>query len=125
MYFPIPALQVRVLNLAEPHQKWSVATDAYHGVLRLNLYEWDGTPVNPMYIAYNPPVMLPTQTMNPTAAASTATAAAKAKRGVFGSNPMNQEKLRTPRSDRNWIDAGTIWWIGVGMTVVGGTAYLL
>ena len=48
---------------------------------RLDLYQFDGAPLNPMFLAYDPPQMLPTITMNPTAAAPSATAKAKAKRG--------------------------------------------
>jgi hypothetical protein len=33
---------------------------------RLDLYKFDGSPMNPMFLAYNPPQMLPTITMNPT-----------------------------------------------------------
>ncbi len=47
-------------------KKWKVSEDAYKKVKRLDLEDWDGTPVQPLYLAYRPPMMLPTQTMNPT-----------------------------------------------------------
>lgn len=52
--------------------KWFLMEfDDYHGCDKLTLYEFDGSPMQPMYIAYKPPVMLPTQVLNPTAAADT------------------------------------------------------
>lgn len=48
--------------------KWFlVEFDEYHGCDKLTLYAFDGSPMQPMYIAYKPPVMLPTQVLNPTA----------------------------------------------------------
>jgi hypothetical protein len=46
---------------------YETLTDGFHNVPRLNLFEFDGTPIQPLYQAYDPPQMLPTQTLNPTA----------------------------------------------------------
>lgn len=103
---------------------------------RLDLYQFDGTKMNPMFLAYKPPQMLPTVTMNPTAAAT----AAKAKRSA-GAEPRG-EQLDIPlninakhikrdgsaletRSLLQRIDLTMIWWSGVGMMLFGGVAYLL
>jgi hypothetical protein len=120
-------------NQSETFQKYQVSKDAYHGVTRLDLYKFDGSPMNPMYIAYSPPVMLPTQTMNPTATASGAAGtSAAAKRDVDGEElevPLNKDaqhiKRENQRPQRDWLDANLVWWIGLGMTVFGGAAYLL
>ncbi len=84
--------------------------------------------MNPMYIAYSPPMMLPTVTMNPTTAAS-ASPTSKAKRDyVEGMElPLNKDAKHIKRSiERSpTIDVNIIWWMGVGMTVFGGAAYLL
>jgi len=119
-------------NQSESMSKFQVSTDAYYGVKRLDLYQFDGTPVNPMYLAASPPVMLPTQTLNPTSAAASATAKAKAKRDfVDGFEvPLNKDakhiKRTTVEGKRSlWLDVGVVWWLGVGMTVLGGAAYLL
>lgn len=87
------------------------------------MYQFDGSPLNPMYIAYSPPQMLPTQTLNPTAATSTggakSTGGSKAKRSEF-KEPMNKRammKINDPRGADKW------WWIGVGMTAMGGVGY--
>ena len=84
-------------------QKYVVYTDPYYGVTRLDLYEFDGSPMNPMYIAYSPPLMLPTQTMNPT---TTATGAAEttgaSKRSVDAEElvlPLNKDA-----TDRCYLD---------------------
>ena len=86
--------------------------------------------MNPMYIAYSPPLMLPTQTMNPTATSSGAAATTKAsKRGMDKEElvlPLNKDSKHIKRdTDGKPLDANLIWWIGLGMTVFGGAAYLL
>src|SRR5271167_591766 len=112
-------------NQTETFQKYQVYKDAYHGVMRLDLYTFDGSPMNPMYIAFSPPLMLPTQTMNPTATATGATAASgAAKRDVDGEElevPFNKNAKHIRRENqRDWLDATWVWWVGLGMTVFGG-----
>jgi hypothetical protein len=111
-------------------QKYAVYTDPYYGVTRLDLYEFDGSPMNPMYIAYSPPLMLPTQTMNPTTTASGAAVTTGAsKRSVDAEElvlPLNKDAKHIKRdTDSKPIDATWIWWTGIAMTVFGGAAYLL
>jgi hypothetical protein len=96
---------------------------------RLDLYQFDGSPMNPMFLAYSPPVMLPTQTMNPTATATAAGATGKVKRGQeqFVA-PLNKDSHihapeKLPLLHR--IDLNLVWWTGIAMIVFGGTAYLL
>lgn len=99
---------------------------------RLDLYQFNGAPMNPMFLAFTPPQMLPTVTMNPT---TTATASGKkAKRtAVLGDEleePLNKNALHIKRDlvDRpllHRIDLNMLWWAGVGMTLFGGAAYLL
>ncbi len=110
-------------------QKYEVYKDPYHNIMRLNLYKFDGSPMNPMYLAYKPPQMLPTQTLNPTTASttsgarSTATGGGKVKRG-FGEDPPHvvvKEKTLIKRSEP--VNADKWWWIGVGMTGVGSVLY--
>lgn len=79
-----------------------------------------------MYLAYKPPEMLPTQTLNPTATASSAgaTSTGKAKRTI-----SNMEGVLEPMSKnilgkrREYVDPDKWWWIGVGMTALGGVGY--
>ena len=101
-------------------------TDEYSSALRLNLFEFDGSPLNPMYLAYKPPQMLPTQTLNPTSSSTDnpTQSTGKAKRGLEGleglAEPLNRNaliKIREPINADKW------WWIGIGMTGLGGVAY--
>ena len=87
-----------------------------------------------MFLAYSPPQMLPTVTMNPTATSTAATTAkAKSKRGVedFLTFPLNKDAKHIkrdydpPLSFINRIDLNLLWWAGVGMTMFGGAAYML
>ncbi|KAI9746213.1 MAG: Reversal of tor2 lethality [Claussenomyces sp. TS43310] len=115
-------------NQTETMQKWQVYVDTYKGVKRLDLYEFDGSLMNPMYLAHTPPQMLPTITMNPTAAAtSSPSSTAKAKRGLDALEvPFNKYAEHIKRdNERKPLDANLVWWAGIGMTIFGGAAYLL
>lgn len=73
--------------------KWFlVEFDTYHGCMRLDLYEYDGSPVQPLYLAYDPPIMLPTVTLNPTDSADSSSQ--KRKRDFNGSKLSLREKLK-------------------------------
>ena len=120
-----------VRNTSEPKlltrlQDYQVLTDEYSQALRLNLFGFDGAPLNPMYLAYRPPQMLPTQTLNPTTSSTggSSKSTGKAKRNAEGlegfSEPLNENVL-IKRSEP--INADKWWWIGVGMTGLGGLVY--
>jgi len=91
---------------------------------RLNLFQSDGAPMNPMWLAYSPtPQMLPTNTLNPTQATGAAKSTGKAKRDLGGtSEPLNRN---VRRKQEPWLfrNAVFIWWTAVGMTAVGGASY--
>ena len=81
-----------------------------------------------MYLAYKPPQMLPTQTLNPTTATSTggakSTGKVKSKRshddlGGFAES-LNEGVLMKRKET---VNADRWWWIGVGMTAIGGVGY--
>jgi len=117
-------------NQSETMKEYQVYTDPYTKLTRLDLYRFDGSPMNPMFLAYSPPLMLPTQTMNPTTTATAgATATAKSKRSWGGKDglvlPMNKDAKHIKRTTSQPLDANMIWWAGIGMTVFGGAAYLL
>ena len=79
-----------------------------------------------MYLAYKPPEMLPTQTLNPTTTASGAgvTSTGKTKRSLKNMDgfvePLNKNVLGKRRKS---VNADNWWWIGVGMTAMGGVGY--
>ena len=112
-------------------QSYELLTDSYSKAPRLNLFAFDGAPLNPMYQVYKPPTMLPTQTLNPTTAAATrgATATAsttgKVKRSLFEEDgdfgaPLNRNVLIKRKEP---VNADKWWWIGAGMTAIGGVGY--
>lgn len=110
-------------------QRYSQYTDPFHGVPRLDLYEFNGAPMQPLYLQYSPPQMLPTTTLNPI---TSATPASKMKkRGVDGLSaevPLNwKAKLETGLDGHEMvrhINADYLWWIGLSMTGIGGLIYL-
>ncbi|KAI9824048.1 MAG: Reversal of tor2 lethality [Thelocarpon impressellum] len=109
----------------EMFARYEVITDPYHNVQRLNLYKFDGSPMIPMYLAFKPPQMLPTVTMNPTATATgstQSTGSGKSKRNFEEIPwPLNHQVMSKRRAP---IDADKWWWVGVGMTGLGAVGYL-
>ncbi|MCJ1335587.1 Reversal of tor2 lethality [Bachmanniomyces sp. S44760] len=118
-------------NQSELFAKFQVYTDPYHNVPRLDLFNFDGSPVNPMYLINKPPQMLPTQTLNPTASSSGSPASTnkpKAKRdfssdNLAGFTPMRDQTIPMHRQKAMTANADKWWWIGVGMTGIGGVGY--
>lgn len=118
-------------------EKYEAKIDDYKKINRLDLYQFDGTPVQPLYQAYSPPMMLPTVTMNPTDKADAAKeTGAKVKRSERSAEslvePLNKDAKHIKRHVSGTMDvkspsgmANTVWWAGVGMTLLGGAAYLL
>ncbi|KAH7383668.1 chaperone for protein-folding within the ER, fungal-domain-containing protein [Cadophora sp. MPI-SDFR-AT-0126] len=120
-------------NQSEKMEKYQVYTDAYSKLTRLDLYQFNGAPIQPMYLAFTPPKMLPTITMNPT----TASTGKKAKRTAGAEPepdhgydvPLNKDAIHMKRDFEqpllHRVDLNMVWWTGVGMTLFGGVAYLL
>lgn len=103
-------------------KEFTLETDKFHNVPRLNLFQFDGSPQQPLYLAYNPPQMLPTQTLNPTTAPS---ATGKAKRDgqvlLQSNEPLNKNAIIHPAEPFN---PDKIWWAGVGLVAVGSALYM-
>ncbi|CAF9913645.1 MAG: Reversal of tor2 lethality [Heterodermia speciosa] len=103
--------------------------DTYNNVKRLDLFQYDGAPQNPMWIAYDPPQMLPTVTLNPTStgtAAAKSTGTAKSKRSLEGGDTSEaQLPWDVPKptmSGRPMED--TMWWMIALGTVISSVLYL-
>ncbi|KAK5127795.1 hypothetical protein LTR85_004911 [Meristemomyces frigidus] len=117
-------------NQSELFERYSAYTDPYHNIPRLDMYQFDGSPMNPMYLVYSPPQMLPTTTLNPTSATATSTSASKAKRGLGELDnevPLNWKPQFFGGENKDvvhHINADRLWWIGLAMTGVGGLLYL-
>ena len=75
-----------------------------------------------MYLAYKPPMMLPTQTLNPTTSASAApSATGKVKRSLGDLGGFTNKNVLKKRKEP--VPADKWWWLGVGMTALGGVTY--
>ncbi|KAJ5756969.1 uncharacterized protein N7511_007151 [Penicillium nucicola] len=97
-------------NTTEHFKSFSTGVDKYHKIQRLDLKKPDGSLLHPMFLAYRPPKMLPTTTLNPKPTGS------KGKRDVSsksGFSLISREELINPA---RW------WWLGVLMTSLGGAA---
>ncbi|KAJ5466659.1 Protein r.t1.c1 [Penicillium diatomitis] len=97
-------------NNTELVKAFAVQVDPYHGVRRLDLTQGDGKIMQPMYLAYTTPKMLPTTTLNP---APGSHSRKKRDLSVSSIHLVVKEQLINP--DR-W------WWIGLVMTSLGGVA---
>jgi hypothetical protein len=124
----VPSQNARALTSANKNtgfvcQRYEIYTDPYRKMPRLDLFGFDGAPMNPMYLAHNPPKMHPTITMNPlpTATGAKSTGSTKAKRSsVEAGVPFNRNAIRQREEP---IDADKWWWIGAGMTALGSIGY--
>lgn len=105
--------------------KWAVSIDNYHGQYKLQLYEWDGTPVQPLYLAYRPPLMLPTETLNPTesddATSASATATGSSLRRKVRRSLENKNRTNAVR--KSTFDHDFWWWSSIGLVSVGSLSY--
>ncbi|KAK9361603.1 chaperone for protein-folding within the ER, fungal-domain-containing protein [Lipomyces starkeyi] len=107
----------------EVYAGWEITSDNYRGQYKLQLYKFDGYPMNPMYLVYKPPLMLPTITMNPTAAATSATASSTAKAKSRLKRSF-ENRSKTDAIMRPVIDGNFWWYVGMIMMIGGGGAFL-
>ncbi|RKF56476.1 Protein rot1 [Erysiphe neolycopersici] len=121
-------------NQTETMKNYQVSIDPYMKISRLDLHKFDGAKLPPMYLAYKPPQMLPTVTLNPTAKSTSS--AKKMKRNTEQADsiegldvPLNKNAKHLERNLRPSpifsIDPDKVWWGGIGLTLLGGAAYLL
>lgn len=111
----------------EIYEKYEVLIDPYYGRYRLNLYQFDGTPMAPMYLVYKPPQMLPTITMNPTSSGSSSS---KKKRNFDDKSVRNRvrramiNRSRTDAKREHSASYDTLWWAGVSMMAAGTIGWI-
>lgn len=89
-------------------QSYEITVDDYRGEWTLTLNRLYGSPVQPLYLMYDPPQMLPTTTLLPTS-----TAASKRKRSL--------DDAILPRQAPDVL--GMMWYTSVGMIVIGSIGY--
>ncbi|QKX60525.1 uncharacterized protein TRUGW13939_07670 [Talaromyces rugulosus] len=106
-------------NQTEMFKTYRASVDRFHNVLRLDLVHFDGSPMQPLYILYQPPEMLPTSKLN----AGSKKAFKKAKRDVLIDDTLSANSLLR-QIDPAILNARYWWWFGVVMTSFGGLALL-
>ncbi|KAL9619684.1 MAG: hypothetical protein Q9160_005704 [Pyrenula sp. 1 TL-2023] len=87
------------------------------------IIKFDGAPMNPMFLAFNPPQMLPTQTLNPTTtggASAKPTSKSRVKRDPEPGHPTRSKIL----SPVNFEIYDRVWWLGVLLIGVGSLMYI-
>ncbi|ODV80767.1 uncharacterized protein CANTADRAFT_47055 [Suhomyces tanzawaensis NRRL Y-17324] len=100
---------------------YQVQVDDYNGKMSLQIYQFDGSMMQPLYLAYKPPLMLPTAALNPTDSASeTKTSLRKrVKRSL-------ENKYRTNAfKDTNTDKFDKYWWGSVALLGVTSAAVFL
>lgn len=100
-------------NQTELFKSFSVYEDPYHEEQRLDLYAFDGAPMHPMYLTYNPPEMLPSSTLNPS--------------HVQGSRPREKRQvgdetgyMQAIMHREGLVSPDRWWWFGILATSLGG-----
>lgn len=105
---------------------YQVMVSPYHGRYMIQIYQFDGSPMQPLYLAYKPPLMLPTLALNPTDAASE-TSTKLRKRGFdAGVGKIREFTSRVRRLMENDLRTNAhrqgpgkafdvMWWGAVGM----------
>ncbi|MGI4794093.1 MAG: hypothetical protein ACRYG8_08430 [Janthinobacterium lividum] len=76
-----------------------------------------------MYLAYSPPLMLPTTTLNPTGSQASATAKSSKLKRSLGLGASREVPVNWKMSRKAGIDPDHWWWAGLAMTGVGGLLY--
>lgn len=112
-------------NQTETFKKFDVVVDDYHGRYRLDLYQFDGSPSPPLYLAYRPPMMLPTETMNPTGGPKETSVSNKVKRTSEKIKRTLENRGRTNAVHHGNWDYNVIWWTGVSLIFIGATGWCL
>lgn len=109
----------------EVFKSYLVQIDEYYGKQSLQLYGIDGSPLQPLYLAYKPPMMLPTITLNPTDG-SEATPTGKSKRDTIQQVKRSIEnRHKTNAVKKTAPNVEKYWWGSVALIGVGTIAFFL
>lgn len=102
-------------------EKYQVSISSYHGRYMLQIYQFDGSPMQPLYLAYKPPMMLPTYALNPTDKASETSTSLRrrVKRSLENQYRTNAVKdFSSPLLD-------TFWWAAVAVLGVSSAVFVI
>lgn len=124
-------------NQTEVFKAFQVYVDPFHGRWRIDLIKSTGEYMQPLYLAYQPPQMLPTITMNPTATAGASASAsstdhAKLKR-EYGLDLSLSERIKRSLENRyktNAIKKDSLnyslwWWSSASMMALGAVMFVV
>lgn len=94
--------------------QYSIYVDSYNGKYRLQLYDTDGSPINALWLAYRPPMMLPTVTLNPTETTSgaTSTSVSKKIKRSLENRARTNAKIHAGHNDAVWFGALVVLCLG-------------
>lgn len=100
---------------------YEVMISPYYGRYMLQIYQFDGSPMQPLYLAYKPPMMLPTYALNPTDKASETSSSLprRVKRSL-----ENQYRTNAVREFSN-EHYDRMWWCSVAALGVGSAFFML
>lgn len=102
-------------------EKYQVSVSPYYGRYMLQIYQFDGSPMQPLYLAYKPPMMLPTHALNPTDKASETSSSLRKRIKRSLENQYRTNAIRDFSSSK--LD--NFWWVAVGVLGVSSAAYVL
>ncbi|WPK22953.1 hypothetical protein PUMCH_000176 [Australozyma saopauloensis] len=100
---------------------YQVMVSPYYGRMMLQIYQFDGSMMQPLYLAYKPPMMLPTNALNPTDKSSE-TSSSLSKR--MKRSLENQYRTNAVRDYSNPL-FDLIWWGAVGCLGLGSAVYII
>lgn len=114
----------------EIFKSFTVSIDSYHGKYMLQLYQHDGSPMQPLYLAYKPPLMLPTETLNPTtpvtdSASSTGSSQKRSLRKMIKRSLENKHKTNAVKKSDRQYNTAFYWWVSAALIGIGSVAFLV
>ncbi|SCU80283.1 LADA_0B06194g1_1 [Lachancea dasiensis] len=111
-------------NQTEVFKWFLVQVNDYHGVYELQLYEADGSPMTPMYLAYRPPSMLPTETLNPTESASSSNKK-RSLRSLVRRGLENRHRTNAVKRNDSFVNSKYFKWASLGLVGAGSFIFLV
>ncbi|ODQ47049.1 hypothetical protein PICMEDRAFT_31069, partial [Pichia membranifaciens NRRL Y-2026] len=108
-------------NQTEVFKAFQVYVDPYHGRWRIDLIKSTGEYMQPLYLAYQPPQMLPTITMNPTATAEYGldlSLSERIKRSL-------ENRYKTNAIKKDSLNYSLWWWSSASMMALGAIMFVV
>ncbi|CAI5758765.1 unnamed protein product [Candida verbasci] len=103
---------------------YRVYVNNYHGRYALEIYQFDGSKMQPLYLAYKPPLMLPTTALNPTDQNSETDSSLNEKRQRIKRSLENQYRTNAVKQVYN-ENFDKYWWISVGCLGLASTYFFI